>query len=143
MDRRSDGGRHLVEWDPCLLRLPHQPPDEPVALPERDASFDQEIREVGGAHRRIERRSHSLGIDGECVERSRHRREHHGQRVARVEQQRFVFLKVLLVARRNPLERREQRDQVTKEASGLAARQLEDVRVPLLWHEARASTKCV
>src|SRR5690606_8406093 len=60
------------------------------------------------------------------------------ERVEGVEEQRLVLLEVLLVPGRQSLEQAEDGRDVARETSGLATRQLEAIRVPLLRHQTRA-----
>ena len=133
----------LVERYACLLGGANQAPDQTVALTERNACLDEEICEICGPHRRVEGRGHPSGVHGEGVDRSRHRRQHGRQGIARVEQQRLVFLQILLIAGGNAFQRREQRDAVTQQPSRLPARQLEHVRIAFLRHEAGTGTEGV
>src|SRR5882762_3842210 len=103
----------------------------------------QQIGEIGGPHRRVERCGHPLDVHGERVDRSGDGGQHHRQRIARVEQQRLVFLQVFLIAGRNSFQHGEQRDAVAQHPSGLAARQLEHIRVAFLRHEAGAGAEVV
>ena len=64
--------------------------------------------------------------------------KHEQHRVDRIEQRALVVLQILVVAARQPLERREQRREIAEQAAAGAARELERVGIPLLRHHARA-----
>ena len=114
-----------------------------MTFSERHPRFDEQVREIRGPHRGIERRRHTIRVDRQCLDCSGHGGQHRCERVAGIEQQRFVFLQIFLVARRNSLECGQQRDEIAQQAAGLAPRELEDIGIPFLRHEARPRTEVV
>ena len=114
-----------------------------MTLPKRHAGFHQSVGEVGGAQRGVERGTHAPGIHAQRGHGPGGRGQHEGQGVERVEQQRLVFLEVLAVPRGQALQSREEGDQVAQQPTRLGPRQLEDVRVALLRHQARAGAEVV
>ena len=88
-------------------------------------------------------RAHPFGVELEVRDERRHRRQRECERVERVEHRLLVLLEVAVVGERQALHRRRQRDEVAEQPSGLAARQLGDVGVPLLRHHARPGAVAV
>ncbi len=69
-----------------------------------------------------------------------HHTQARAERLDRVVERLLRFLQILVVGERQPLQNREQRDQVAVHPAGLAADQLGNVRVDLLRHDRRART---
>src|SRR2546430_13241726 len=70
MDRRRYRRRHAVERHARALGLAHQPPHEAVAFAERHAGLDQQVGQVRGAERRVERGAHAVRVRGHAGDRT-------------------------------------------------------------------------
>src|SRR5919106_461924 len=113
--------------------------DALVCLTEGDAARDECLCDVG--------RVQAAGLRGAAhrVRVERQRGNAAGERGARglervrgVEHRFLVLLQIAVVAERKPVQDRGHRDQVAEHTSGLRARQLRDIGVPLVRHHARA-----
>ena len=107
MDAGGDLWGNLVECDAGLLGGTYELADQSMTFAERHAGVHEQIGEIGGAHRRIESGRHALWVDGEGVDRAGDGWQHGRERIDRIEQQRLVFLQILLISRRNSLQCRQ------------------------------------
>ena len=107
-----------------------------MRLAKRGALAHEIVGEVGRHHGAGQRRTHALRAEAALGQRSGRRGEHEQQRIGGVEQVALVVLQILVVARRQSLERREQRREVAEHARRRASRQLERIGVAFLWHHA-------
>jgi hypothetical protein len=123
---------------------PHDPADEVVRLPERDAGEGEVLGEIGRGREAGGRRGlETIRAEGEGADHAGHDLERAAQRVRGVEERLLVLLEVAVVSERQPLEQGEQRHEVAGDAAGLAAHQLGHVGVLLLGHQARAGAVLV
>mmetsp|Transcript_1604 Transcript_1604/g.2628 ORF Transcript_1604/g.2628 Transcript_1604/m.2628 type:complete len:295 (-) Transcript_1604:445-1329(-) len=138
MQRAQVVRRQPVEAHALVLRQLHGRARDVVRLAERHALAHEVLGQVGGQH---------LG-DQFLRQLPRHRPQR-GQHAARdleavldglhsVEEGLLVLLEVLVVGARQPLERGHEPREVPQHPAGLAAQQLEGVRVLLLRHQRGA-----
>src|SRR3954471_7074065 len=98
---------------------------------ERQTPPDQVVGDVGREQQTGRRGGRFVAIEREAVDDGADDGETAGQRVFRIEDRFFVFLQILVVAARQALHRRQKAHQMTDAASGLAAYQLQRIRVLL------------
>ena len=128
----------LLHFAPGRLALSHEPADGAMCFAKRRAFANEIVGEIGRHHRARERRTHPIRAEPTFGERASDRGQDEEQGVGRVEEHALVVLQILVVARRQSLERREQRREVAEHARRRAARELERIGIPLLRHHARA-----
>src|SRR5919109_1313098 len=137
--RRPLLGREVAQRALVGLERRDEPADALVCLTEGDAARDECLCDVG--------REQAVGLRGAAhrvrVERQRgnaagERGPRGLERVRGVEHRFLVLLQIAVVAERKPVKDRGYGDQVAEDTSGLRARQLRDIGVPLVRHHARA-----
>ena len=110
-----------------------------MRLPERHASADERLREVRGVEPFLRRgRAHRPGVEPHGLDGPDQRRQDQLERVGGVERRLLVLLEVAVVPERQAVQHRRQRREPGGDASGLRARELRGIGVPLLRHDARA-----
>ena len=92
MDVVGDVLRHAIERHVFMLGGAHQSADQSVTFSERHPCFDEQVREIRGPHRGIERCRHAIRVDRQRLDCSGNGGQYRCERVAGIEQQRFVFL---------------------------------------------------
>mmetsp|Transcript_38693 Transcript_38693/g.102048 ORF Transcript_38693/g.102048 Transcript_38693/m.102048 type:complete len:334 (+) Transcript_38693:97-1098(+) len=122
----------------ALLGHLHSAPRDVVRLAERHALPYEILGEISRQHEAIECRLHALRLRRERGEDAVGNLEGGLGGVEGVEERLFVFLHVLVVSRRQPLECRQETHCVSDRAASLAAQQLKRVRVLLLRHQRGA-----
>src|SRR5688572_945813 len=107
MRRGKRGEGKLLQFATSRLALAHEAPDRAVRLAKRRTLPDEVVGEIRRHHRARERGTHALRPEATLAERAGDRGQHEEQGVGRVEEDALVVLQVLVVARWQPLERRE------------------------------------
>ncbi len=125
------------------LRRRPQRADDTMRVPERHALGHKRVRELDREQIQRQRRGDAFAVRRERVDRRRQCQEQHVERVRRVEHRFFVLLQILLVRARQALEQHGEALRVREQPRALAARQLEEVGVPLLRQQRRAGRKAI
>ncbi len=136
---------HRAPWVDCAKRNAvidrhrHERADRLVGLPKGRASPHEGFGQIGRLRETVrERLLAALRVETNMGKRQRDHPNAVPRKRTRFEKGRPVFLLVTVVSARQALHETEQRDDVAGGAGALAADQLEDVRILLLRHHARA-----
>src|SRR5215831_7612287 len=126
------------------LAVSHQLADLLMGLAEGPSSRDQLLGRVGRQEHRVRGRfGEALSIEHEVAGENGRGLERLERVLHRREQRHLVLLEVSVVGEREGLDDGCQADEGPERASGPAAKQLRDVRVLLLRHQARSSRNLV
>jgi hypothetical protein len=144
-ERLKLGERQRIEPDAARFRVAHREGDRFVRIAEGHALANEVVREIGRRRMAFGRGlAHAIRVDGDASgDEVGQDRQRVGERIDRVEQRLLVFLVVAVVRERLALHQGEERDQVTRDAPGLAARQFRHVRILLLRHDRRPGAEPV
>ena len=113
-----------------------------VCLAERQAFADEVVGEVGGERVVLGRGGGSTrGVDGDAREHRGHDFERRQERRFGVEERGLVLLQIAVIGEGQAFQRNEHADEGADGAAGAAARELGDVGVLLLRHDAGAGGK--
>ena len=136
--------RQLLQTQARFFGEAHRPRDGFVSVAKRDSLPYQVVGEVcrrGEAF--LGRSLHRSRVDLDAGDQFGEDGERIAQGVRRVEQRLLVLLIVLVVSKSLSLHQGKQRDEIARDSTGLAARELRNVGILLLGHDGRAGAKAI
>src|SRR5687767_2712358 len=111
------GGETLTRKSSQLASLPfsltYQRSNRFMRFAERRSLPDQIISEVGSHHRARKRGAHALPVELQLLQRPGYRGQNEQHQIDCAEQRPLVILQILVVPTRQPLECRQQRDEIS------------------------------